>query len=169
MHRSWYVPSPSALPISAMPKLTLIDTPSQALLIPAHIRALLLVSTSLSSLSSYPPFIRLPSLSATSLIIRQTLGLIKTPEEQVAGIVECLFPKAYLAQKAEGEGEGEGEARTNREVKNEEFLKRYNFGKRQTPVGRAGQTAAVMCVLPPSIHSLVFSSFRSHACFPSQP
>lgn len=83
------------------------------------------------------------------MIVRQTLGLIKTPEDQVSAIVECLFPRKYLDGPATEEEKTEGWT-TKREVHNAEFLNRYKIGKRQTPEGRAGQTAAVLYVLLPS-------------------
>ncbi|GAA5990381.1 hypothetical protein JCM11641_002344 [Rhodosporidiobolus odoratus] len=110
-----------------------------ALLIPSRIRTLLLTSTSPGSSSLLPS---LPSRKATTLIVKQSLGLIKTPEEQIEGVVGTLFPKEWLEGIA-GDGE-EGEGRGRREVLIEEFLHRYHLNQRQPLSGRMGQTFAVL-------------------------
>ncbi|GAA5875107.1 hypothetical protein JCM8547_005415 [Rhodosporidiobolus lusitaniae] len=120
-----------------------------ALLLPHSLLTLLLTSTKPSSRSSLLPFLPspsalLPSRKATSMIVKQTLGLVKSPEDQMKGVVEVLFPGEWLEEREEEDGEGKGKGRTRREVLEEEFLARYHFGKRQTPAGRIGQTAAVL-------------------------
>ncbi|GAA5945135.1 hypothetical protein JCM10213_001571 [Rhodosporidiobolus nylandii] len=122
-----------------------------ALLIPDRVSTLLLTSTTAGS--RFVP--ALPSRKATSLIVQQSLGLQKTPEAQIAGIVDTLFPRAYL-DELDGDGEGEGEGKTRREVLEAEFLHRYHLGRRQPLAGRMGQTAAVLnhYLSPARLHEL---------------
>ncbi|GJN94127.1 hypothetical protein Rhopal_007201-T1 [Rhodotorula paludigena] len=107
-----------------------------ALLIPTRIRTLLLTSTKSGS-----RFER-PSWKTTSMFGRLSLGLAKTPEEQVRLVTDTLFPPAFLNETVEEEGEFKGKKR--REQVEADFLRRYRIGRRQTPAGQAGQMRAVL-------------------------
>ncbi|GAA6015978.1 hypothetical protein JCM10207_006826 [Rhodosporidiobolus poonsookiae] len=118
-----------------------------ALLIPTHLRTVLLTSTKSGHNRSLLHLPDLPTARATRMVLRQLVGLAKAPEQQVEGIVEVLFPEEWLEERVEEEG---GE-KTRREVVVKDFLHRYHLGRRQTPAGRLAQTLAVMTHhVPPS-------------------
>ncbi|GAA5891988.1 hypothetical protein JCM6882_007430 [Rhodosporidiobolus microsporus] len=105
-----------------------------ALLLPASLLSLTLTSTH-SGAPFYAP--SLPSRKATSMIMKQMAGLVKTPEQQIGEIVSVLFPEGFLEEREE-------DGRTRRERLNAEFLHRYHLNRRQPLSGRMGQTFAAL-------------------------
>ncbi|GAA5828729.1 hypothetical protein JCM5353_002870 [Sporobolomyces roseus] len=109
-----------------------------ALLIPRHIRTLLLTSTKSGS-STLPD---IPSYASLRMFGLLTTGMVKLPQDQMALVAETLFPKVWLDGIADEE-DGEWQGKKRREMVETDLLNRYNVGKRQTMTGRLGQLAAV--------------------------
>ncbi|GAA6062271.1 hypothetical protein JCM10212_000931 [Sporobolomyces blumeae] len=109
-----------------------------ALLIPHHVRTLLLTSTSASS-SLLPD---IPSYASFRMFALLTSGTIKTPEAQCSLVAETLFPEDWLDGISDEEGEWKGKPR--RQMVVADLLNRYNVGRRQPLAGRLGQLAAAL-------------------------
>ncbi|GAA5966462.1 hypothetical protein JCM21900_003481 [Sporobolomyces salmonicolor] len=110
-----------------------------ALLLPRHVRTLLLTSTK----SGATPFLQdLPSYAATRMFALLSSGMVRSPEDQVKLVAETLFPKSWLEETVQEEGEWKG--RKRRDMVEADFLHRYHLGTRQPLSGRLGQMAAVL-------------------------